>query len=131
MKNSVVLGTFGNASYKDLLSAVDASVSNGIKAFDTAPSYGTEKLLGKALKTIMSFHQIDRSDLFVSDKVDAWQMQERNGDVRCYVENAVSEMNVQYLDLLFIHWPVEYYLQRSWECMLRMKEDGLVKNIGI
>ena len=38
----IILGTFQNKRYEDLLGVVDAAINNGCTAFDTAPSYGTE-----------------------------------------------------------------------------------------
>lgn len=131
MQVPLVIGTFGNTKYSDLQKVVDTGLDCGIKAFDTAPSYGTERMLGKALRNCSMLHHITRENLFVSDKVDAWQMQRSNGDVRFYVEKAIKEMNIQYLDILFVHWPVEEYLQSTWDSMQKMKEDGLVKDIGI
>ena len=42
----VILGTFQNNNYKDLLEVVRTCVDCGITCFDTAPSYGTESILG-------------------------------------------------------------------------------------
>lgn len=131
MLPSIIIGTFRNTDYKDLLRVIESGISNGVTAFDTAPSYGTERILGEALCHCMKSFPVNREGIFVSDKVDAWQMQEKKGNVRCYVEKAILEMKIQYLDILFIHWPIEDFLSQTWECMERMKEDGLVKDIGI
>ena len=78
----IILGTFQSKRYEDLLGVVDAAINNGCTAFDTAPSYGTETDLGRALKACMDKYGIKRTDLYVSDKVDAWQMIKHKGDVR-------------------------------------------------
>ena len=127
----IVIGTFGNTKYTDLLKVVKTGVSIGVSAFDTAPSYGTEKMLGNALQYCMKMYNLNREDLFISDKIDAWQMQESNGAVKHYIEKAVEEMGIQYIDVLFIHWPIEDYLPQTWECLNKLKRIGLVKEIGI
>lgn len=81
MNPSIVLGTFQNNNYQDLLNVVDAAFEKGCTAFDTAPSYGTETDLGKAIASCMSKYHVDREKVFVSDKVDAWQMIQGKGDV--------------------------------------------------
>lgn len=128
---NIVIGTFGNTKYFELSRVVDTAINFGITAFDTAPSYGTEKMLGQALRELMNNHQVRRERLFISDKVDAWQMQEKKGNVRCYVEDAIKMMGVEYFDILFVHWPVEEFLLSTWDCMKQMKADGLIKDIGI
>ena len=85
MNPSIVLGTFQNNNYQDLLNVVDAAFEKGCTAFDTAPSYGTETDLGKAIASCMSKYHVDREKVFVSDKVDAWQMIQGKGDVSSYI----------------------------------------------
>ena len=131
MYPTVVLGTFGNTKYSDLLRVVEAALEFGITSFDTAPSYGTEKMLGHVLCHSMKTHNLCREKLFVIDKVDAWQMQETRGNVRGFVEDAINMMGVLYLDVLFIHWPIDEYLKNTWESMNQLKAEGLVKDIGI
>lgn len=127
----IMIGTFQNDRYQDLLDVVQAGVESGFTGFDTAPSYGTELQLGNAIQECMAHYQLTRKDFFISDKVDAWQMQRTNGDVRCYVEEAIRKMNIEYLDLLLVHWPVPEYIEQTWRHMQQLKESGLVKRIGI
>ena len=127
----IILGTFQNKRYEDLLGVVDAAISNGCMAFDTAPSYGTEIDLGRALHTCMEKYGMKRNELYVSDKVDAWQMIKHKGDVRPFVLDAVRKMDMEYMDIVWIHWPIEEYLDNTWKSLTVLKEEGLVKEIGI
>lgn len=131
MNPQIILGTFQNKRYEDLLGVVDAAINNGCTAFDTAPSYGTETDLGRALKACMDKYGIKRTDLYVSDKVDAWQMIKHKGDVRCFVTDAIRKMDVEYMDIVWIHWPIEEYLYKTWESLSQMKDEGLIREIGI
>lgn len=126
-----MIGTFQNKNYHELFGVVDAAVRAGFTGFDTAPSYGTEEQLGKAVQECANRYNLKRTDFYISDKVDAWQMREGNGNVETYVSKAVSMMNVQYLDLLLIHWPIAEYFPQTWNCMLQLKEKNIVKEIGI
>ena len=125
------MGTFQNRDFDLLLNNVKTGIQNGVQGFDTAPSYKTEAVLGKVLKTLITKDIVKREELFISDKVDAWQMQEGNGNVRTYVKDALRKMQLSYFDLLLIHWPIAEYLYPTFRCLSEMKEEGLVRNIGV
>ena len=71
-----MIGTFQNKNYHELFGVVDAAVRAGFTGFDTAPSYGTEEQLGKAVQECANRYNLKRTDFYISDKVDAWQMRE-------------------------------------------------------
>ena len=69
----------GVSSTKDadeLYILVSTCIKNGIRGFDTAPSYRTEKILGNTLNRCIDQGIIERKDLFVQTKIDGWQMGE-------------------------------------------------------
>lgn len=127
----IMIGTFRNNNYQELFDVVCAAVESGFTGFDTAPSYKSEKALGKAISEAAKKYGLDRKDFFISDKIDAWQMQEGNGDIRKYVTDAISKMDVDYIDLLLIHWPIPEYMDSTWTCFEKLYQEGVVKNIGI
>ena len=127
----VILGTFQNNNYKDLLEVVRTCVDCGITCFDTAPSYGTESILGNVLKQVRLERNLAREDLFISDKIDAWQMQESNGNVRKHVESALEKLQTNYIDLYLIHWPIAEYVEPTWRCLMELQAEGILKSIGI
>lgn len=128
---NILLGTFQCKQYEGLKNVVDAAMQVGIRGFDTAPSYGTEKKLGKAINECSTKYKIKREDLFISDKIDAWQMQEGNGNISKYVKSALHMMKLDFLDLLLIHWPIADYLENTWNSFNDMQKQGLVQHIGI
>ena len=119
----IMLGTFRNNNYQELFDVVCAAVESGFTGFDTAPSYKSEEALGKAINDAAKRYGLDRKDFFISDKIDAWQMQEGNGDIRKYVLDATSKMNVDYIDLLLIHWPIPEYMDSTWKCFEKLYEE--------
>ena len=44
----MMIGTFRNNNYQELLDVVCAAVECGFTGFDTAPSYKSEKVFGKS-----------------------------------------------------------------------------------
>ena len=131
MSPKIILGTFQNNNYADLLSVVNKAFNQKNYAFDTAPSYGTEEDLGKAIRDCSTEYHVDRSQIYLSDKIDAWQMIKGNGDIRPFVEKALSKMNIDYLDILWIHWPIFDYVDNTWKCMTELQKEGLIKDAGI
>lgn len=127
----LLIGTFQNNNYKELFDVVKAGVEVGFTGFDTAPSYGTEAQLGKAIQECATEYDMKRDDFYISDKIDAWQMQEGNGDITRYVENALNAMGLDFFDMLLIHWPIPEYVENTWKCFLKLKERKLTKEIGI
>lgn len=127
----IFLGTYQNTKYQILKAVVDVAFEANLKAFDTAPSYGTEGLLGKAILEYRDNHGIAREDFFVSDKIDAWQMQKYQGNVRGFVDSALYAMHLQYFDILFIHWPIEEYVNETWKCFRQLQDEGKIRAIGI
>lgn len=125
------MGTFQNRDFDLLLKNVQIGIENGVTGFDTAPSYRTEDILGKVIKRVLADGIVERSDLFVSDKIDAWQMQKNNGNVRSFVIDALQKMQLSYFDLILIHWPIPEYLYSTFKSLSELKKEGLIRNTGV
>ena len=116
-------------SYDELLNLIKVALESGIRCFDTAPSYGTEDILGNIFEKIFLEGQFSREDIFIQTKIDAWQMQ--SGNIKEHVNNALKKLKVEYIDSLLIHWPVVEYFEKTWKDFCELKKSGIVKNIGI
>lgn len=126
---SLFLGTYQNSS--NLSKVIEAAFEKRVYGFDTAPSYGTEEVLGKCIRNNLSKYQVERNKIWVSDKIDSWQMYAMEGKVEKYIKQALDLMQLDYFDILYIHWPQPEYLIKTWETFIRIKEQGLVKYIGL
>ena len=129
--SSMVLGTFQHKNSSLLEELIRSAVEMGYTAFDTAPSYGNEAQLGQIFQKMLSCGEIDRSDLFVIDKIDGWQMYEGGGEVTRHVEDALRKLQLEYIDLMLIHWPFPEFFHRTWESLARIYATGKVKAIGV
>lgn len=127
----IMLGSFKVESQQIMDRMVDTAIGAKCYGFDTSPSYGTEVMLGKALKISQDKYNIKRNQLFISNKVDGWQMAESNGDIRKYVYESLKRVETDYFDLLLIHWPFEKYLKNTWKCMEGLLKEGIVNTIGL
>lgn len=128
---SLVFGS-GASSYKDINSLkhiTTIAIDNGIKAFDTAPSYHTEEMLAEAVLSVAKSKSIDRNDLYFQTKIDPIQMY--NGQVEEYFQSKLELMHLDYVDALLIHWPVHNYFINTWEELIKIKDHGLARKIGV
>lgn len=128
---TLLTGTYQCKGFARLTKIVKTCIQFGIFGFDTAPSYGTERLLGKVLRKSIKDFKIDREDLFISTKIDSWQMQDSDGKVEFYVDNVLKKMNLDYLDQLLIHWPIPEYFEKTWKNFINIYKSGKAKLIGV
>jgi L-galactose dehydrogenase len=107
------------------------AVSLGINFIDTAPSYGTEGVVGRALKSI------PRQTIVVATKAAV----HRNGDwwsperVVASLDNSLHLMGTDYVDVLNLHGveapEYDYALQTIAPALLEQKAKGKIRHIGI
>ncbi|HSW79583.1 MAG TPA: aldo/keto reductase [Candidatus Saccharimonadales bacterium] len=116
-----------NGKEESEIEALRYSLSKGQNHIDCAEMYGgfyTDEVVGRALKGV------NRKDLFIADKL--WKTSVENGKVRPTVEKMFAKLGIDYLDLLYIHYPWE---DVSWqEAMPQIDElidEGLVRNFGV
>lgn len=131
MKPKLLFGTGVSAAKNELelREIIECCIHNKICAFDTAPSYKTEQMLGGILSNLIKTDSVSRENLFIQTKVDGWQMQDAR--IEYFVKEALKKMQLEYLDSLLIHWPFPEYLKDTWSKMMLLKKQGYVRNIGI
>jgi len=98
----------------------------GYRHIDTAQMYGNEGAIGKALTS----SSVDRSALFITTKV-WWENLEGNKFSRS-VEASLTQLGIDYIDLLLIHWPHPKLEPESYlEHLVRMQEQERTRHIGV
>jgi 2,5-diketo-D-gluconate reductase A len=119
------LGTAGvddAASERVVATAIEA----GYRLIDTAENYANEVGVGRGLKA----SGIARADVFVTTKFNKrWHGVEL---VHQAFEASAARLDVDYVDLLLIHWPnpdQNRYVD-AWRGLLRLFEQGRVRAIG-
>ena len=110
---------------------IKCALENGCRGFDTSPSYNTETKLGFSLNNLIKAGLLSRDKVYISDKIDGMQIYESDGNIYKYVINSIRKINCSYLDLCLIHWPFLDYIENVWHNLLRLKNDGKIRNIGI
>lgn len=129
--------------------AVKTAVNSGYTHIDCAATYGNEAEIGKALTELFDAREVNREDLFITSKL--WNNAHKKEDVIPALKQTLSDLNLDYLDLYLIHWPVAFTpglkgmpqsdddfasledlpIIETWEAMIEAKKQGLVKHIGV
>jgi aryl-alcohol dehydrogenase-like predicted oxidoreductase len=140
----LVLGTWvtggwawGGADESESLRAVLRALELGINFVDTAPVYGfgrSERIVGQALKEWGG-----RDRIVIGTKCGLeWDEREnirRNASperIRQEVDQSLTRLNVDTLDLYQIHWPdSKIPLEKSMETLLKLQDAGKIRYIGV
>ena len=128
--------------------AVSTAVDVGYRHVDCASSYYNQTGIGAALVEKMK-GGVSRQDLFITSKL--WNTHHGAEDVRPACLHTLEELNLDYLDLYLIHWPVGYkksnlkipynddgtiaisdvHYTETWSALEEIVNDGLVRHIGL
>ena len=127
----LVMGTFQHGNRSTLKNLITSALRLGYYGFDTAPSYQNEEVLGSIFKELIEGGEVTREGVFLIDKIDGWQMQKSRGHITDYLEEALTKLKVNYLDLLLIHWPFPDYLNETWKSFIEVYNSGRVRAIGL
>ncbi|MDR0847678.1 MAG: aldo/keto reductase [Propionibacteriaceae bacterium] len=106
---------------------VEEALAAGYRHIDTATGYHNEEAVGKAIRA----SGIPRESLFVTTKLS--NVDHKSGDIRGAYERSLAWLDIDYIDLYLIHWPMpaqEKYLG-AWEKLIEFKSEGLTKSIGV
>lgn len=132
-------GDWGQFDEDEALAAIRFARERGINFFDTAHGYGfgeSERLLGRALREDLNSR---REDVVIATK-GGLRMDERAGLVRDSSPEWIREgtlrslaaLEVDYLDLLQVHWPdAKTALQATGEALQQLVEEGLIRHVGV
>lgn len=106
------------------------AISLGYRLIDTAIFYKNEAVIGKAVRE----SNLNRSEFFITSKIPAdKEYTETDELVAHYVEESLKELDIDYIDLYLIHFPLESNEDnlRVWRVLETYVEKGLLKSIGV
>lgn len=144
------MGTFGSdhVSHERVAETVIGAAETGYRHFDCAEVYGNEEHIGRALQQVMKCG-VSRGDLWINSKV--WNNHHKPADVIAACERSLQNLQLDYIDLYFVHWPFPNFhppgctvdsrspdarpyihadFMKTWEAMEQLLARGLVRNIG-
>ncbi|XP_065176068.1 aldo-keto reductase family 1 member A1-like [Sycon ciliatum] len=130
--------------------AVQEALKIGYRHIDCAHIYGNEDEIGEALAASFTGDVAKRCDVFVTSKL--WSTDFAPGDVEPACRLTLKNLQLNYVDLYLLHWPVRCrhgcpppgqladddiigyspeLIAETWKEMEKLQAAGLVKAIGV
>ena len=134
------------------------AIENGYRHLDCACDYGNEAEVGQGIAAALQSGTVTREQLWVTSKL--WNTYHRPEHVRAACERSLRDLQLDYLDLYLIHFPIalkfvpfedryppEWFfdphadsprlepdavpIHETWQAMEELVEAGFVKEIGV
>lgn len=144
---AVGLGTW-RSKPGEVYQAIRWALKLGYTHFDCADIYENQTEIGQAFHDAFNEDNLKREDLFITSKL--WNDSHAAEDVRPALEKTLRDLQLEYLDLWLMHWPVaqkkgtadpqseqdmislsDLPLELTWAEMEKAFQEGKVKAIGV
>lgn len=118
---------FGTSQLGDCADVVAKALEIGYRHIDTAWKYGSEKGVGKGIRA----SGVSREEIFLTTKVSHEYL--RADDFARSVEESLENLQVDYVDMLHVHWPTidNIPLAETMNALAKAKRDGKTRHIGV
>jgi diketogulonate reductase-like aldo/keto reductase len=110
-------------SGQEAYDAVAFALEIGYRHIDTATMYRNEGEVGRAVRD----SAVPRADVFITTKLPS----ERRNRIRQTLEESLSALGTDYLDLWLIHWPPGGAAPDVWAEFIKARDEGLTREIGV
>nr|XP_048316653.1 aldo-keto reductase family 1 member C18 isoform X3 [Myodes glareolus] len=134
---------------KKSMESTKIAIDVGFRHIDCSHFYQNEEEVGQAIRSKIEDGTVKREDIFYTSKL--WSTSHRPELVRPSLESSLRKLNLDYVDLYLIHFPVSLKpgdnllpqdehgnlildkvdLCATWEAMEKCKDAGLAKSIGV
>ncbi len=118
---------FGTSQLGDCGEIVATALKLGYRHIDTAWKYGSEKGVGEGIRA----SGVPREEIFLCTKVSHEYL--RAADFARSVDESLKNLQVDYVDMLHVHWPTvdNIPLAETMGALAKAKRDGLARHIGV
>ena len=102
------------------------ALKSGYRLIDTARKYGTEEKVGEGIR----LSGIAREELWVTTKVT--ELDAREADFLRSAETSLKALQLDYVDLLLVHWPQpKVPFTETLGALAKAKRSGMARHIGV
>lgn len=118
---------FGSSQLGDCAEIVASALELGYRHIDTAWKYGTEEGVGEGLR----LSGLRRDEVFLTTKVSHEFL--RADDFARSVDQSLERLQVDYVDLLLVHWPSvdNVPLAETMGALAKAKRAGKTRHVGV
>jgi len=120
----VGFGSFKISDHAVCEQSVLDAIEAGYRLIDTAQAYGNEEAVGNAIKK----SGVPREELFITTKL--WFRKFEEKDAREAVLESMRKLQLDYIDLVLIHWPFGNYYA-GYRALEQLYEEGKLRAIGV
>ncbi|KAJ0170163.1 hypothetical protein K1T71_014091 [Dendrolimus kikuchii] len=121
-----------------MVEALSYAIDIGYRHIDTAHLYRVESEVGEVINKKIEQGVVKREEIFITTKV--WHHFHREADVEKSILGSLRRLNMDYVDLALMHWPMSIsqdgvdekidYLD-TWRGFEAVLKKGLAKSIGV
>lgn len=104
---------------------IASALTNGFRLIDYSSAYGSGVHIGDAIR----MSGVKRDDLFITARVSNGA--QREGRVREEFFATLRNYGIASVDLLMFHWPVTDYYMDTWREILKLRDEGFAKSVGV
>ena len=149
---AIGLGTFSSDRFTEteIAAAVGTAVRTGYRLIDCAAVYANEHVIGPVLAQTLAETGIPREEMFIISKI--WNDAHEPAAAVASVERSLADLQLDYLDAVFVHWPFPNtherfaapdarnpssrpYIHAEFMRLYRALEDlvdaGLIRHLGV
>ncbi|WP_440764857.1 aldo/keto reductase [Natronorubrum sp. DTA7] len=120
------LGTWQNDDPEQCTESVRTALEMGYRHIDTAQIYDNEAAVGDGIARA----DVDREEVFLATKI--WSSNLAPDDVLETARESIDRLGVDYVDLLYVHWPARAYEgEETLAAFSQLYDEGLIENVGI
>ncbi len=119
------LGVYQSGIGGEVEKAIQWAINAGYRHIDTAAAYQNETGVGVAVANA----PVAREELFIVSKV--WNTDQGYDNTLKAFEASLKRLQMEYLDLYLVHWPVSGKYKETWAAMEQLYAEKRVRAIGV
>ncbi len=120
------LGTSGNEDPEQCAETVQTALELGYRHVDTAQAYDNEESVGEGIARA----DVPRDEVFLATKVHPENL--ARDDVLETTQGSLDRLGTDYVDLLYVHWPMRAYdAEDTLPAFDRLAKEGVARNVAV